>query len=184
VELKVRTCFYSSRLASTRAFTVSKTARNCLRPGPAPLEFHHRRQQFLWPRNLDAVFHFARKACSGRRLLESAHRSRRYPLGARADDHEPVGIMLDVLAYPFAQLSSPSKGDEPQAVPAVGKRRDLLDLNQLRNKREAVLGRVEIRKHPLDRCADGNRLSNTLTHFPPESYLCSCRRSFPSASTS
>jgi hypothetical protein len=50
-------------------------------------------------------------------------------------------------------------------VPAVGKRRGLLDLNQLRNKREAVLGGVEIRKHPLDRCADGDRLSNTLTHL-------------------
>src|SRR5204862_4242775 len=39
-----------------------------------------------------------------------------------------------------------------------------LDLDQLRNEREPVLGHVEIREHLLDRCANRNCVPNPLTH--------------------
>jgi hypothetical protein len=57
-----------------------------------------------------------------------------YPYGLRTHDDEAIRNTLDVLADPFAELSSPSMRDEPQAVSAIGKWNDLLDLNQLRNE--------------------------------------------------
>lgn len=87
--------------------------------GSACLELHQRKEDPLWPGNVEAIFDLSSQKRTFWCLFKSTGGGRRNTVGMRPNDDTLVGNPFEVFAHPLAQLASTPKGDELHPMSAT-----------------------------------------------------------------